>query len=63
MRDFTYFMSEFEPIYYSWDVLMESSKSDLLDLYRFHKGHDVYFVNKEGKWLLDSKGDVRLIKE
>lgn len=41
------------------------NKSMILDIYKKYKaeGRLVYFVNYEGKWLLDSKGDINLVKE
>ena len=59
MADFT------KPVYYSWDVLMSSSKRELLDLYKFHNNNKekVYFLNEEGKWLLTAKGEAVLVKD
>ena len=48
-----------------WSVLMESSKSELLDLYKEQKekGNMVLFENKEGLWLLDKNADAVLIEK
>lgn len=52
-------------VIYPWEKLMNSSKCEILDLYKEHKekGQTVYFQNKEGLWLLDHKGDATLIQE
>ena len=47
-----------------WSRLMESSKSELLELYneQKQKGVMVLFENQEGVWLLDKNADVVLIE-
>lgn len=47
-----------------WSVLMDSSKSELLDLYneQKQKGVIVLFRNEEGLWMLDKHADAVLIE-
>lgn len=48
-----------------WSRLLSASKTELIELYweQARKGVSVYFENEEGKWLLDSKGDLKLQKK
>lgn len=49
-------------IFFPMELYMSSSKQEILDIYKEHKGKNVYFVNEEGKWKLNEKAEIVLIK-
>lgn len=53
------------PAFLPIGLFLGCNKGMILDIYKKYKaeGRLVYFVNYEGKWLLDGKGDLNLIKE
>lgn len=44
-------------------LYMSLSKKEAMSLYNHYQGIKVYFVNKEGLWLLDRFGDITLTEK
>ncbi len=45
---------------FSMELYMSLNKKEAMSLYNYYPGIKVYFVNKEGWWLLDRFGDLTL---
>ena len=45
---------------FSMELYMSLTKKEAMSLYNYYPGIKVYFVNKEGWWLLDRFGDLTL---
>ena len=48
---------------FSMGLYMSLSKKEAMSLYNCYPGIKVYFVNKEGWWLLDRFGDITLTEK
>lgn len=45
---------------FSMELYMSLTKKEAMALYNHYPGIEIYFVNKEGLWLLDRFGDITL---
>ena len=50
-------------VLFSKDMYMTLCKEEAMDLYNIFRFTKVYFVDEEGRWLLDRFGDITLQNE